>query len=49
MENKKILIADDEADIREFVKYNLVKEGFVVHTAKMEQKQLKKQKKYFPI
>ncbi|MBI5218051.1 MAG: response regulator transcription factor [Bacteroidia bacterium] len=30
---KKILIADDEPDILEFLKYNLVKEGFEVSTA----------------
>lgn len=34
MEGKKILIADDEADIREFVEYNLTKEGFEVYAAK---------------
>lgn len=31
---KKILIADDEADILEIIQYNLSKEGFEVHTAK---------------
>ena len=34
MEGKKILIADDEVDIREFVEYNLTKEGFEVYAAK---------------
>ncbi|MEY2905289.1 MAG: hypothetical protein RJA52_1305 [Bacteroidota bacterium] len=33
MESKKILIVDDEPDILEFLKYNLVKEGFQVLTA----------------
>jgi two-component system alkaline phosphatase synthesis response regulator PhoP len=33
MENKKILIVDDEPDILEFLEYNLKKEGFVVVTA----------------
>jgi two-component system, OmpR family, alkaline phosphatase synthesis response regulator PhoP len=33
MESKKILIVDDEPDILEFLKYNLVKEGFQVITA----------------
>ena len=33
MESKKILIVDDEPDILEFLKYNLVKEGFEVLTA----------------
>lgn len=31
---KKILIADDEADIREIIEYSLTKYGFVVLTAK---------------
>lgn len=31
--NKKILLVDDEADIREFVSYNLSKEGYDVTTA----------------
>ncbi|MFA6923431.1 MAG: response regulator transcription factor [Bacteroidales bacterium] len=29
---EKILIVDDEPDILEFLKYNLIKEGFEVHT-----------------
>lgn len=33
MENNVILIADDEDDIREFLEYNLQKEGFEVHQA----------------
>lgn len=33
MESKKILIVDDEPDILEFLKYNLLKEGFEVLTA----------------
>lgn len=33
MESSKILLVDDEADILEFVSYNLKKEGFEVHTA----------------
>ena len=32
-ENYKILIVDDEADILEFLSYNLEKEGFKVYTA----------------
>ncbi len=40
-EDKKILIVDDEADILEFVSYNLNKEGFNVKTAKSGKKALK--------
>ncbi len=29
----RILVVDDEPDIREFVQYNLVREGYEVHTA----------------
>jgi len=31
---RKVLIADDEPDILEILKYNLEKEGYQVHTAK---------------
>jgi two-component system, OmpR family, alkaline phosphatase synthesis response regulator PhoP len=48
MENKTILIADDEIDIREFVKYNLVKEGYVVHTASNGAETIKKTKEIKP-
>jgi two-component system alkaline phosphatase synthesis response regulator PhoP len=30
---RSILIADDEPDIREFLSYNLTKQGFIVYTA----------------
>ena len=30
---RSIIIADDEPDIREFVSYNLTKQGFIVYTA----------------
>ena len=33
MDSVKILIVDDEPDILEFLKYNLVKEGYKVYTA----------------
>jgi two-component system alkaline phosphatase synthesis response regulator PhoP len=32
-ENHKILLVDDEPDILEFIRYNLIKEGFTVLTA----------------
>lgn len=32
MTGKRIIIVDDEQDICEFLKYNLLKEGFVVRT-----------------
>lgn len=30
---QRILIVDDEADIREFIRYNLTREGYEIHTA----------------
>ena len=33
MTKHRILLVDDEADILEFVRYNLLKEGYEVHTA----------------
>ncbi len=48
MENKKILIADDEADIREFVEYNLVKEGFEVFCAENGTEAIVKAKEILP-
>jgi two-component system alkaline phosphatase synthesis response regulator PhoP len=34
LKNRKVLIADDEPDIIEILKYNLVNEGYEVITAK---------------
>ena len=33
MGKQSILLVDDEPDILDFIKYNLVKEGYIVHTA----------------
>jgi two-component system, OmpR family, alkaline phosphatase synthesis response regulator PhoP len=44
----KILIVDDEADILEFVGYNLKKEGFTVHTAGNGAEAIKKAKEHNP-
>lgn len=41
-ENYKILIVDDEADILEFLSYNLEKEGFRVYTAQNGEEAIKK-------
>ncbi|TND05082.1 MAG: two-component system, OmpR family, alkaline phosphatase synthesis response regulator PhoP [Bacteroidetes bacterium] len=32
-EKRKVLIVDDEPDIREFIGYNLIRKGYTVHTA----------------
>ncbi len=46
--NFKILIVDDEADILEFVGYNLKKEGFIVYTAWNGIEAIKKVKEHSP-
>ena len=33
MGKQRILLVDDEPDILDFIEYNLVKEGYDVHTA----------------
>ncbi len=50
MENSdfKILLVDDEADILEFVGYNLKKEGFLVTTASNGSEALEKARKHRP-
>jgi two-component system, OmpR family, alkaline phosphatase synthesis response regulator PhoP len=44
----KILIADDEPDILEFVTYNLIKEGFQVSTARNGSEAIEMAKKVHP-
>ncbi len=46
--NYKILLVDDEADILEFLSYNLKKEGFQVATAKNGKDAIEKAKKNRP-
>ena len=47
-ENVKILIVDDEQDILEFIKYNLLKEGYQITTASNGSEGLKGAKKLKP-
>jgi two-component system alkaline phosphatase synthesis response regulator PhoP len=46
--HRKVLIADDEPDILEILKYNLEKEGYQVSTAKDGNEALDKAKQYQP-
>ena len=45
---KKVLIADDEPDILEILKYNLEKEGYAVHTASNGEEAIEKAKQTEP-
>jgi two-component system, OmpR family, alkaline phosphatase synthesis response regulator PhoP len=45
---QKILIVDDEPDIRELIEYNLKKEGYQVHTASNGQEGVSEAKKNHP-
>jgi two-component system alkaline phosphatase synthesis response regulator PhoP len=45
---RKVLIADDEPDIREILKYNLVQEGYQVATAKDGDEAIEKAKMFHP-
>ena len=38
MGKQRILLVDDEPDILDFIEYNLVKEGYDVHTANNDQR-----------
>jgi two-component system alkaline phosphatase synthesis response regulator PhoP len=46
--HRKVLIADDEPDILEILRYNLEKEGYQVSTAKDGNEALDKAKQYMP-
>lgn len=46
--NIKILLVDDEADVLEFLSYNLKREGFEVYTAKNGKEGVEKAKKILP-
>ncbi|MEO7445428.1 MAG: response regulator transcription factor [Ferruginibacter sp.] len=46
--DKKILIADDEADILEILQFNLAKEGYKVETAMNGAEALEKAEKFLP-
>ena len=45
---RKVLIADDEPDILEILKYNLVNEGYQVITAKDGDEAVEKAKIFLP-
>jgi len=47
-EQQKVLLVDDEPDIREFIEYNLVKEGYLVECAENGEQGLKKAKAFQP-
>jgi two-component system alkaline phosphatase synthesis response regulator PhoP len=44
----KVLVADDEADIREIIEYNLIREGYQVQTAKDGNEALTKARSFKP-
>lgn len=48
VENKKILIVDDEEDILEFVSYNLRKEGYQLFTAQNGRDAIRSAKEHIP-
>jgi two-component system, OmpR family, alkaline phosphatase synthesis response regulator PhoP len=48
LKNKKILIADDEPDILEIIRFNLEAEGYIVFTAKNGDEAIIEAKKHLP-
>jgi len=48
MESRKVLIADDEPDILEILRYNLLNEGYQVVTAKDGDEAIDKAKRFLP-
>src|SRR5271155_583042 len=48
MNNLKILLADDEPDVLEFLSYNLQKEGYTVYTASGGKEAVEMAKKVIP-
>ena len=48
MEHRKVLVADDEPDILEILKYNLTNEGYDVVTAKDGDEALEKIRRFQP-
>ncbi len=48
MANEKILVVDDEEDIRELVRYNLIREGYEIISADTGEKALEKAMNYVP-
>jgi two-component system, OmpR family, alkaline phosphatase synthesis response regulator PhoP len=48
LKTNKVLIADDEPDIREIIEYNLVREGYTVQTAKDGNEALTKARSFKP-
>ena len=48
LKTNKVLIADDEPDIREIIEYNLTREGYLVQTAKDGNEALTKARSFKP-
>ena len=48
MTQKKILVVEDEEDIQELIRYNLVKEGYQAHCVGSGEAGLQEARKIFP-